>query len=87
MKKLLCPKIPDTKQWVKLDPVEAHHATRVMRLREGQLVHALDGNGGEGQVILRVRGEDRDSQNRRHSSRRQDPYGRRHLVTLHRGVC
>lgn len=58
MKKLLCPKIPASKHWIQLDTVEAHHAIRVMRLRDGQPVQVIDGKGKAATVTLRIRGEE-----------------------------
>lgn len=44
-KRLLCPRVPTPGQNVRLSEEEAHHATRVLRLREGDQVEAIDGQG------------------------------------------
>lgn len=56
MKRLLCPRIPAPDKPVELPESEAEHATRVLRLRDGDEVEALDGRGGAARVVLRVRG-------------------------------
>src|SRR4051794_35219602 len=55
-KRLLCPKLPKPGAPVPLAENEAHHATRVLRLREGEIVEAMDGNGNSTLATLRVRG-------------------------------
>ncbi len=55
-KRLLCPSVPTPGRPVELPEAEAEHATRVLRLRDGDRVEALDGKGRSAQVILRVRG-------------------------------
>jgi len=55
-KRLLCPKLPHPGSPVALVETEAHHATHVLRLRDGQIVQAIDGQGGTAQVLLRTRG-------------------------------
>src|SRR3954470_3439162 len=54
-KRLLCPSLPGPHRPVTLSDSEAHHATRVLRLRDGEMVEALDGKGGSSWVILRTR--------------------------------
>ena len=44
-KRLLCPILPQPSQRVLLPEVEANHAQRVLRLRSGDEVEALDGRG------------------------------------------
>lgn len=56
-KRLLCPLIPTPGHPIDLPESEAQHATRVLRLREGDRVEALDGKGRSAQVTLRIRGE------------------------------
>ncbi len=55
-KRLLCPQLPKQGSPVKLSEGEAHHAIRVCRLRDGDSVEALDGNGNRAWVTLRTRG-------------------------------
>jgi 16S rRNA (uracil1498-N3)-methyltransferase len=56
MKRILCPSIPKPGHPVTLSETESEHATRVLRLRDGDLIEALDGKGGAAQVFLRVTG-------------------------------
>jgi 16S rRNA (uracil1498-N3)-methyltransferase len=57
-KRVLCSFLPTLHHPVPLSPSEAHHAIQVLRLREGQIVEALDGKGHCQQVVLRLkRGE------------------------------
>ena len=44
-RRLLCPKLPSPNSSVILSPEEARHARKVLRLRNGDLVEALDGQG------------------------------------------
>jgi len=55
-KRLLCLTIPQPDRPTELPESEAEHATRVLRLRDGDHVEALDGHGRSAEVILRVRG-------------------------------
>lgn len=55
-KRLLCPTLPRKGTPVYLSETEAHHATRVLRLREGDSIEAIDGKGGFVHAILRVKG-------------------------------
>src|SRR3954447_25775767 len=55
-KRLLCPQLPKPGIPVKLSDSEAHHAIRVCRLRDGDLVEALDGKGNRAWATLRTRG-------------------------------
>jgi 16S rRNA (uracil1498-N3)-methyltransferase len=59
-KRLLCPHLPRKGTPAVLSESEAHHALRVLRLKEGQLVEALDGNGQKVLGVLRtLRGDPR----------------------------
>jgi 16S rRNA (uracil1498-N3)-methyltransferase len=56
MKRVLCARLP---QPGRLEPVaakEAEHLTRVLRLRDGDELEALDGQGHAAKVTLRLRG-------------------------------
>lgn len=55
MKRVLCPEIPRPGKIVQLPEAEAQHATRVLRLRDGDLVQALDGKGGTTLARLKTR--------------------------------
>lgn len=55
-KRLLCPFLPKKGFPAPLSEAEAHHATRVLRLRDGDKVEAIDGKGGQSEAILRIRG-------------------------------
>lgn len=55
IKRILCKKIPERHRPVELDETEATHATRVLRLKEGDLVEAMDGKGHSAIVRLRTR--------------------------------
>lgn len=55
-KRLLCPTIPQPDRPAELPESEAEHATRVLRLRDGDRIEAMDGHGRSAEVILRVRG-------------------------------
>jgi 16S rRNA (uracil1498-N3)-methyltransferase len=57
MKRLLCPELPKPGRAVILPETEATHAVRVLRLRDGDHVEAIDGKGGSAKVVLRVRGD------------------------------
>ena len=57
MKRLLCARIPEKGRPVELDPAEAGHATRVLRLGNGDIVEAMDGKGHAAQAQLKVRGD------------------------------
>ena len=54
-KRLLCPHLPGPNRSVPLSESEAHHATRVLRMRDGEIVEAMDGKGGSSWVVLRTR--------------------------------
>jgi 16S rRNA (uracil1498-N3)-methyltransferase len=56
MKRLLCERLPKPNRPTDLSESEAHHAVRVLRLRDGEKVEALDGNGNAATVLLRTRG-------------------------------
>lgn len=55
MRRLLCSKIPAPGQPTELPEAEAEHATRVLRLRDGDQIEALDGKGNAAVVALRMR--------------------------------
>lgn len=57
MKRVLSPALPKPGKSVELGKSEALHLTRVLRLRNGDLVEAIDGHGQAVEAILRVRGE------------------------------
>jgi 16S rRNA (uracil1498-N3)-methyltransferase len=57
MKRVLCPVLPVAGRSVELPESEAVHAVRVLRLRDGDQVEALDGQGKSALVTLRVRKE------------------------------
>ncbi len=54
MKRILCPRLPSPGRPVKLDENEASHATRVMRLRDGSPIVAMDGSGRSVQATLKL---------------------------------
>jgi 16S rRNA (uracil1498-N3)-methyltransferase len=54
-KRLLCPSLPKPNRSVTLAEKEAHHATRVLRLRDGEIVEAMDGNGNKTLAVLRTK--------------------------------
>lgn len=54
-KRLLCKQLPSLNKDTPLDEAEAHHATTVLRMREGEIVQALDGKGNTSWVRLRTR--------------------------------
>ncbi|MFZ9594647.1 MAG: RsmE family RNA methyltransferase [Bdellovibrionia bacterium] len=53
-KRLLCPLLPLPNKPTRLSEDEAHHATRVLRLRNGDRIEALDGKGQKRLVVLRT---------------------------------
>ncbi|HCM38861.1 MAG: hypothetical protein A2070_13330 [Bdellovibrionales bacterium GWC1_52_8] len=53
MKRLLCPEVPRPGRKIPLNETEAVHATRVLRLSDGDLIEALDGSGKS--VVARLR--------------------------------
>ncbi len=55
IKRILCLKLPTSKNHILLSDEETHHATHVLRLRDGDLVEAMDGNGNSSRVVLRTR--------------------------------
>jgi 16S rRNA (uracil1498-N3)-methyltransferase len=55
-RRLLIPKLPQAGVEVELEEKEAEHAVRVLRLREGDPVEALDGSGRSVVARLRIRG-------------------------------
>lgn len=56
MKRILCPELPAPGKSVELPEQEANHALRVLRLRDGDLVEALDGRGRAVIAVLRYKG-------------------------------
>ena len=55
MKRVLTSMLPQPHRSVPLSEAEANHAVRVLRLRDGEEVEALDGNGHAAVVLLRTR--------------------------------
>ncbi len=55
-KRLLCLPLPKPNRPSLLSETEANHATRVLRLRDGDLIEAMDGKGNYAATTLRVRG-------------------------------
>jgi 16S rRNA (uracil1498-N3)-methyltransferase len=53
-KRLLCPTLPQPNQPTILPDNEAHHATKVLRLGDGEIIEALDGKGHKMFTTLRV---------------------------------
>jgi 16S rRNA (uracil1498-N3)-methyltransferase len=56
MKRVLAPNLPTRERPVFLPESEADHLTRVLRLRDGDVIEALDGKGHAALVTLRVKG-------------------------------
>jgi 16S rRNA (uracil1498-N3)-methyltransferase len=54
MKRILCPQLPKPHRPVNLPEAEANHAVRVLRLRDGDSVEAIDGQGHSVPAILRT---------------------------------
>lgn len=55
LKRILCNKIPEPHRPTVLEETEATHATRVLRLTDGDLVEAIDGKGHAALAKLRTR--------------------------------
>lgn len=55
MKRVLCPQLPTATRPVPVEEREAHHLQKVMRLRDGDTVEAMDGRGGIAVATLRLR--------------------------------
>jgi 16S rRNA (uracil1498-N3)-methyltransferase len=55
LKRILCAKIPEPHRPTELAETEATHATRVLRLKDGDLVEAMDGKGHAALAKLRTR--------------------------------
>jgi 16S rRNA (uracil1498-N3)-methyltransferase len=55
-KRLLCPSLPKRGISVPLPENEAHHATRVLRLKDGDIIEAIDGKGNWVMATLRLKG-------------------------------
>ncbi len=53
-KRLLCPQLPTPGNSITLSSQEAHHAIGVYRLRDGDIVEAIDGQGNRAYVLLRT---------------------------------
>ncbi|MFL5813901.1 MAG: RsmE family RNA methyltransferase [Bdellovibrionia bacterium] len=56
MKRVLAPTLPTRERPVHLAESEADHLTRVLRLRDGDVIEALDGHGHAALVTLRIKG-------------------------------
>lgn len=56
MKRVLAPSLPTRERPVQLPESEADHLTRVLRLRDGDVIEALDGHGHAAWVTLRIKG-------------------------------
>src|SRR4051812_13831011 len=56
MKRVLCPQLPKPQRPATLPDTEANHAVRVLRLRDGDSVEAIDGKGHSVPAILRIQG-------------------------------
>jgi 16S rRNA (uracil1498-N3)-methyltransferase len=56
MKRVLAPNLPTRERPVFLPESEADHLTRVLRLRDGDVIEALDGLGHAALVTLRIKG-------------------------------
>lgn len=56
MKRVLTTQLPTSGNSVKLPESEAEHLTRVLRLRDGDVVEALDGHGNSARVTLKIKG-------------------------------
>lgn len=56
MKRVLCPQLPKPHRPATLSEDEANHAVRVLRLRDGDTVEAIDGQGHSAPAILRMQG-------------------------------
>ena len=56
MKRVLCPSLPRPGHAVELPETEAEHSVRVLRLRDGDTLEAIDGKGYAAKVTLRVKG-------------------------------
>lgn len=57
MKRVLCPQLPKPHRPATLSEDEANHAVRVLRLRDGDTVEAIDGQGHSTPAILRLHGD------------------------------
>jgi 16S rRNA (uracil1498-N3)-methyltransferase len=55
LKRVLCQKLPEPHKPTPLPESEANHVTRVLRLRDGDLIEAMDGKGHAAVVTLRTR--------------------------------
>ncbi len=56
MRRILCPQLPKPHRPVTLAETEANHAVRVLRLKDGDSVEAIDGQGHSAPAILRIKG-------------------------------
>jgi 16S rRNA (uracil1498-N3)-methyltransferase len=57
MKRVLMQKLPEPGKPIALDDDEAHHLVQVMRIRNGEEVEALDGQGAKLQVSIELLGK------------------------------
>jgi 16S rRNA (uracil1498-N3)-methyltransferase len=55
MKRVLCDRLPEPNRATPLSDAEANHLTRVLRLKDGDRVEAMDGKGHQAGVTLRTR--------------------------------
>ncbi|MDR3608907.1 MAG: RsmE family RNA methyltransferase [Oligoflexia bacterium] len=55
-KRVLCARLPRPGHPEPLPETESEHVTRVLRLRDGDVLEALDGQGHAAKVTLRIRG-------------------------------
>jgi len=55
LKRVLCQRLPEPHRPIELAEAEATHITRVLRLKDGDTVEALDGKGGAATATLRTR--------------------------------
>lgn len=56
-KRLLCVPLPSLGTPVELDEQEGYHAVRVLRLKTGESVELLDGDGNSIQAVLEIQGK------------------------------
>lgn len=55
IKRVLCKALPSPNQSTALDAAEAEHAVKVLRLRDGETVLAMNGQGSQARATLRTR--------------------------------
>jgi len=56
MKRVLSPQLPTPGHAIALPEMEAEHLVKVLRLREGDTLEAIDGRGHAATVVLRIKG-------------------------------